>query len=85
MQTKESRTVMSSWRPSLSSSRRDSTSVVEREISRPDVYRSWKSTLSACACRKMRPRRSSRTSWLTRAEAMMKPYWRAPEAPAQSR
>ena len=69
---------MSSWSPSPSSSRSDSTSVVDREISRPEVYRSWKSTLSAWACRKILPRRSSSTSWLTRADALMKAYWSAP-------
>ncbi|CAM5553948.1 hypothetical protein SMICM304S_06110 [Streptomyces microflavus] len=35
--TNERITLISSWSPSLSSSCNDSTSVVEREISRPEV------------------------------------------------
>ncbi|SCD87539.1 hypothetical protein GA0115246_107343 [Streptomyces sp. SolWspMP-sol7th] len=76
--------LISSWRPSSSSSRSDSTSVVEREMSRPEVYRSWKSTLSTCACRKIRPRRSSSTSWLTRPDSFVYTNWKTPEPSAHS-
>lgn len=37
IETNDRTTPISSWSPSLSSSRNDSTSVVEREISRPEV------------------------------------------------
>ena len=50
-------------RPASSSSLSVSTSEVSREITRPEVNRSWKDTDSACAWSNPRRRRSNRMAW----------------------
>jgi hypothetical protein len=59
--------------PPSSSSEMESMSLVSREITRPEVYRSWKPTDSRWKWWYTRPRRSNRTAWPIRPDSVMKP------------
>ena len=59
--------------PPSTSSPIESMSLVSREITRPDVYRSWKPTDSRWKCRYTRLRRSNRIAWPTFPDNVMKP------------
>lgn len=65
--------------PWSSSSRSASRSEVCREITRPDVYRSWNPRLSRCVCRNTRSRRLSSMAWLARAVSHVYAPRRPPE------
>ncbi len=84
MPNTDSTAVSSPSSPSSSRSCSESTSLVSREITLPEVYFSWKDSDSRCAWAKIRCRRSSSTSWPNRPDtfrnAKRSPAEPSPEA-----
>ena len=70
MPTIVSTDVTSVTMPNFNMSESASMSEVWREITRPDVYRSWNERLSSWKCTNTRRRRSRITSWPTRPTIM---------------
>ena len=76
--------VSSPSRPASSSSFRVSTSDVRREMTRPDVNRSWNDTDRACMWSKVRRRTSKRMAWPMRPDSWTKTARSNPETSEQT-